>query len=186
MDQQKQIASNLIDCGDELKTILHENGICPEDGFIDFNRDKDLIKSEYNDAYINFYSKARIGQTVFSESAKQNMTVIAYRSSEDIDVQFEDGSIRQGVRWDCFKEGRICLPSLSREGQRSARIGETRLMSNGMNAKIIRYKNATDIDVEFEDGEIAKGKTYKNFRCGYVAHPNKVSTKALLLEKASA
>lgn len=35
------------------------------------------------------------------------MTIIAYRSSDDIDVQFEDGSIRQAVRFDHFKNGKI-------------------------------------------------------------------------------
>ena len=52
------------------------------------------------------------------------------------------------------------------------RLGETRTMNCGMEATIIRYGNATDIDVRFEDGAVTKHKAYKEFGNGKIANPN--------------
>ena len=52
------------------------------------------------------------------------------------------------------------------------RLGETRMMNCGMEATIIRYGNATDIDVRFEDGAVTKHKAYKEFGNGKIANPN--------------
>ena len=41
-----------------------------------------------------------------------------------------------------------------------------------MEATIIRYGSATDIDVRFEDGAIAKCKGYKEFKKGGIANSN--------------
>ena len=50
------------------------------------------------------------------------------------------------------------------------RVGETRVMKCGMEAIIIRYGGATDIDVRFEDGAVAKNKAYGEFKKGEIAH----------------
>ena len=50
------------------------------------------------------------------------------------------------------------------------RLGETRTMNCGMEATIIRYGNATDIDVCFEDGAIVEHKVYNPFKKGEIAH----------------
>ena len=42
------------------------------------------------------------------------------------------------------------------------RLGETRMMNCGMEATIIRYGNAGDIDVRFEDGSVVEHKAYGN------------------------
>ena len=52
------------------------------------------------------------------------------------------------------------------------RLGETRTMNCGMEATIIRYGNATDIDVRFEDGIIVKNRTYDAFKKGNIDNPN--------------
>ena len=44
------------------------------------------------------------------------------------------------------------------------RLGETRMMKCGMEATIIRYGGATDIDVRFEDGTVVKNRWYGNFK----------------------
>ena len=44
------------------------------------------------------------------------------------------------------------------------RVGETRVMKCGMEAIIIRYGGATDIDVRFEDGTVVKNRWYGNFK----------------------
>ena len=50
------------------------------------------------------------------------------------------------------------------------RVGETRIMNCGMEATIIRYGGATDIDVRFEDGTMIEHKIYDNFKRGVIAH----------------
>ena len=44
------------------------------------------------------------------------------------------------------------------------RVGETRVMKCGMEATIIRYEGATEIDVRFEDGTVVKHGVYGNFK----------------------
>lgn len=48
-----------------------------------------------------------------SETAIANngmlMTIVAYRNDEDIDVQFENGTIVENQRYDDFKNGNIIL-----------------------------------------------------------------------------
>ena len=63
------------------------------------------------------------------------------------------------------------------------RLGETRMMNCGMEATIIRYGGATDIDVRFEDGTVVKNRWYGNFKKGTIANPNiKTSAKVRLGE----
>ena len=63
------------------------------------------------------------------------------------------------------------------------RLGETRMMNCGMEATIIRYGSAKDIDVRFKDGAIAIHRTYNQFKKGEIANPNtKVSAEARLGE----
>ena len=63
------------------------------------------------------------------------------------------------------------------------RVGETRVMNCGMEATIIRYGKAIDIDVRFEDGKVVVHKAYDKFKKGSIAHPNtKVSAEARLSE----
>ena len=50
------------------------------------------------------------------------------------------------------------------------RLGKTKMMSCGMKATIIRYENADDINICFEDGKVVEHKTYRAFKKGYIAH----------------
>ena len=50
------------------------------------------------------------------------------------------------------------------------KVGENRKMNCGLTAKIIRYNNANDIDVEFEDGYIAPNMKYSCFRQGEISN----------------
>ena len=63
------------------------------------------------------------------------------------------------------------------------RLGETRMMKCGMEAIIIRYRKAIDIDVRFEDGTVVKRKTYSAFKKGSISNPNiKASAETCLGE----
>ena len=91
--------------------------------------------------------------------------IICYRSADDIDVKFEDGYMAYNKSYSHFKNGKI----KSRLNE-SNRLGEERVMNCGLKAKIIRYKNSQDIDVEFEDGTVRLHCTYSAFRNGSISN----------------
>lgn len=49
------------------------------------------------------------------------------------------------------------------------KLGEEKMMNCGMTAKIVRYTNAKDIDVEFEDGTLITGKNYSEYIRGKIS-----------------
>lgn len=57
----------------------------------------------------------------------------------------------------------------------SGRIGTKLQMNNGMNAIVKTYRNSHDMDIQFEDGEIAKHVSCRDFENGNVAHPDATS-----------
>ena len=99
----------------------------------------------------------------------QTMTIIEYRKYNDIDIQFEDGTIVRNKSYDYFKKGNIRNPIYIQN-----RIGETNITNNGQTMTIIGYRKYTDIDVQFEDGTIVKNKSYSCFKKGEIKNPNYV------------
>ena len=165
LDYAKQITSRLFDCKQELEEILARCGILFDVNFINFNRDKDKILVEYNDAYINRDAKQRVGEEIYNHSVQQRMTVIAYRAYDDIDVQFEDGTIKQSVRYNQFQSGELSHPS------RWNHIGVKSIHSSGEEMEIIAYRNYRDCDIKFTDGTIAYGKRFDHFQKGHIQKP---------------
>jgi hypothetical protein len=107
----------------------------------------------------------RTGEEMVS-SQGQLMKIIAYRSSLDIDVQFEDGTIVPNRKYSHFKSGSIKNPSLSK-----TRLGEERKYGSFI-AKIIVYRKSNDIDVEFSDGSVVEHTTYQSFRTYKIPCPD--------------
>lgn len=58
------------------------------------------------------------------------------------------------------------------KSKQNKRLGETQLAANGLRIKIITYRNANDLDIQFEDGVIVKHKTYRLFKKGHIKHPS--------------
>ena len=108
----------------------------------------------------------RTGETNIANNGMK-MTIIAYRSCHDIDIQFEDGTIVEHRECSDFRRGKI-----SNKERKSCvldpRIGETNIANNGLKMTIIAYRRASDIDIQFEDGTIAKHRTYTNFKKGSI------------------
>lgn len=117
--------------------------------------------------------KDRTGETNTHNKTGLLMTIIAYRKSTDIDIEFEDGVIVHNKDYRCFKLGVIARP----EYDNYTKLGETNIANNGQKMTIIRYNNWLDIDIQFEDGTIVKHKKYDSFRYGRIAHPNISSYK---------
>lgn len=112
----------------------------------------------------------RIGEKSKANNGME-MTIVAYRSSADIDIQFEDGNVVKNKRYQQFKKGEIANPNIKNESLRNDRIGEEVKAKNGLRMKIIAYRNANDIDVQFEDGVFVKNRSYANFRKGSIRNP---------------
>lgn len=62
---------------------------------------------------------------------------------------------------------------------RKERIGLKKLMNCGQIAEIIRYKKAIDIDVKFEDGYIAKSRTFQCFCNGAIRNDDYEKNKRI-------
>lgn len=94
------------------------------------------------------------------------MKVVAYRSSKDIDIQFEDGTLVCNKTYNNFRTGKINNPSIY-----FSREGEVNRANNGLLMKIIAYRNNQDIDIQFEDGTVVKNRLYGAFKKGEILHP---------------
>ena len=95
--------------------------------------------------------------------------IIQYRNAQDIDVRFEDGQETYHKGYGVFKNGAIAPPI---DPRKIDRTGEKRMMNCGLEAEIIRYGNAIDIDVQFEDGQVVYHRIYYEFTKGKIAPPN--------------
>lgn len=166
LNKNKTVSIGLIDCKEELETILTDNGIEFDSEFINFERDRESILREYYEKHRDKYRQERLGQSNYSNPAKQNMTIIEYRAYTDLDVQFEDGSIRQHVRYQEFKSGSVDHPNETKEAIAASRLNEQRKMNNGLIATVIAYRNHRDIDVMFEDGTVRYNVGYAAFKNG--------------------
>ena len=109
----------------------------------------------------------RLGETRMMNCGMK-ATIIRYENADDINICFEDGKVIEHKTYRAFKKGYIAHTSTKVSAE--ARLGETRKMSCGMEATIIRYEGATDIDVRFEDGTVVKHGVYGNFKKGEIAH----------------
>ena len=106
----------------------------------------------------------RLGKTRMMNCGMK-ATIIRYGKAIDIDVRFEDGTVVKHKSYSKFKKGGIANPNI-----KASRFDETRMMSCGIEATIIRYGGATDIDVRFEDGTVVEHKAYGEFKNRHIAH----------------
>ena len=149
-----------------------------EDGTIIHNRKyNDFLEGKITPykRLIDCQSK-RLNETRLMNNG-QSATIISYKSTNNIDVKFEDGTIVRNKRYTAFQTGVIQNPNKLIIKKQAERINETRLMNNGQRATIISYKSTNNIDVKFEDGTIVKKRSYKDFRKGYIQNPNNFITK---------
>ena len=111
----------------------------------------------------------RVGETQMMNCGMR-ATIIRYREYADIDVRFEDGKVVVHKTYGSFENGNIANPNIKTFTE--VRLGETRMMNCGMKTTIIRYGNAMDIDVRFEDGTVVKDRRYEDFKKGGIINPN--------------
>lgn len=115
--------------------------------------------------------RSRIGEVRHMRSGMK-VTIIAYRNCDDIDVQWEDGLIRQHCSYNSFCRGLIAHPAVSRGSRaKNERVGEKRVMRCQRTAEIIAYRKAVDIDVRWDDGVVVQHTDYRRFKRGDLAYP---------------
>ena len=98
-------------------------------------------------------------------------TMIAYRDSNDVEVQFEDG-VTTVCTYYAFKNGLVKHPS-------SSKIGERAQMRCGMWAEVVAERKYHDVDVRFDNGVELQHVSMGDFRQGLL-YP---STKPFIGEK---
>lgn len=133
-------------------------------------REKKTPKRKNSEASDGKTSKnSKVGETRYMNCGLA-ATITAYRSMRDIDVRFEDGAESTHKEYTSFKRGEIGHPKNSAAVKRKERIGEARVMNNGMKATITGYTNRKNITVQFEDGLVRNNVTYDAFERGKIAH----------------
>ena len=109
----------------------------------------------------------RIGEERLSVTG-QKMKIIEYKNFEDIDVEFEDGTVVYHRSYNNFKKGSIRNPNSIQTRAKLDRIGEERVNREGIKLKIIAYFNKLDISVQSEDGIIVEHVRYDSFLKGTI------------------
>ena len=98
------------------------------------------------------------------------MTIVAYHSYDDIDVQFDDGAIRTGANYYAFSKGTLQSPKMLNLGVE--RLHQTRKNTQGIKMTVIAYRSSSDLDVQFETGHIVTGRSWWDFKGGQIKHPD--------------
>ncbi len=100
----------------------------------------------------------------------EECSIIAYRKSDDIDIQFKDGLILKNCSYSDFLDNKIKHPT-KKISIRRKRKGRSEMMKCGMHCTIISYKTSSNIDIKFEDGVVLQNQKYNTFDRKYICHP---------------
>lgn len=113
----------------------------------------------------------RIGVESISRDGKE-ARVVSYTTCENFIVRFNDGKEMRLKNWKQFMEGNFNYKKYFKTPRNSnERIGEKKIMNNGMVATVMEYRGSHNVDIEFEDGEKRTGVSWRDFCTGNVAHP---------------
>lgn len=127
--------------------------------------------SNYN-SHIEKIRKERIGQELMMNCGMK-CKIIKYERTNNITVQFEDGTIVENKSYHAFIHKSIQNPKITiLERNKQKRIGLESIMNCGMKCKIIDYINHNNIIVEFEDKTVVKNKCFYDFQKGLIKNPN--------------
>lgn len=102
-------------------------------------------------------------------------TIIDANGPSDLTVKFDNGLIVKHRTYANFASGRIQKDTSRKThaGRKFYRIGEEQMMTSGEIAKIVKYLNNGNIDVQFEDGTIVQNRTYQAFKTGHIKKTTK-------------
>ena len=134
--------------------------------------------------------KIGIGDIVKNKNG-QLMCLKDFKGYKNVTVEFDDGTILENQNYKSFIRGKIANPNFQKNteklavdlaGLKEKRVGETNINKDGDKMTIINYRNAHDIDIQFEDGTIAYNREYRNFKNGHLTKPIVVKTPEVIEE----
>lgn len=98
----------------------------------------------------NYLAKIKVGEEVIAKNGLK-AKIVKYIDCQNVVIQFEDGV--EIVRdYKAFKEGKLKHPNISGHTAKNKYEGKTFITHSGLNYKVIRYTNASNILIQFEDG----------------------------------
>ena len=113
----------------------------------------------------------RIGEKALSK-CRMYMTITCYRKSRDIDVEFEDGSVKKHASYDDFLTGLI-YPEGWDHSRKNERIGLHKITNQGFGITVTGYTNSNLADFTFDDGTKVCGRQFRSFANGSITYPEK-------------
>jgi len=131
----------------------------------------------------------RLGETELASNG-QMMTIIRYAGVNDIDVEFEDGTVVKHSAYKQFVNHELKNPNIQfgtyvkTKNAQTNRVGQSVISKSGLKMTIIQYANAHNVDVQFEDGIIVISKNYANFKTGSIGHPTIFENGIVIIEFA--
>ena len=94
----------------------------------------------------------RIGVESTSRDGKRAQ-VVSYSTCENFIIRFCDGKEMKLKNWRYFIEGNFNYEKhFKAPRNREERIGEKKVMNNGLTAEVIEYRGSHDMDILFEGG----------------------------------
>lgn len=160
----------IMNCGMEAVIIAYRNANDLDVRFADGTIVEHKIYNSFKKGSIvnpQIYKMKRIGENRMMNCGME-AEIIAYRRYNDMDVRFADGTVVEHITYSNFHKRMIANPNYTFADQK---IGKKRMMNCGMEAKIIAYRNANDLDVLFVDGTIVEHKCYDYFKKGCITNP---------------
>ena len=119
---------------------------------------------------------------VGEESVAKNgmkMHIVTCHSGGRVSVKFDDGYIKEDIAYGAFKSGNVYNPNIQvSRSKRSERIGLEFVSKDGIRCRIIEYRSATDLDIEFDNGVVVRHKNYAYISKGIFSNPVVESEKA--------
>ena len=113
----------------------------------------------------------RIGVESTSRDGKRAQ-VVSYSTCENLIIRCCDGKEMKLKNWRYFIEGNFNYEKhFKAPRNREERIGEKKVMNNGLTAEVIEYRGSHDMDILFEDGGKRTGVSWRDFCIGSIAHP---------------
>ena len=122
---------------------------------------------------MNGLKKERIGEIKYNNRGLR-MRIIEYRNTSDIDVIFDDGTVREHVSYGSFVRGTIAKQKYKK--RKYVRVGDENAADNGLRMRITDiYRDSSDsrqyLEITFEDGVVVRGVTAQAFNKGKVINP---------------
>lgn len=112
------------------------------------------------------YRQMRMGETR-KMNCGMEATIINYENSQNITIRFKNGITKDHVAYSLFAHGLVRYEGKSKTYAKK-RLGETKVMDDGVSGTIISYVNSGDIDVSLENGTVIRHTTYHHFTNGLV------------------